>query len=437
MDGRKLIAAVVLVPLALYGGGTAYVHYKVGRQFDELKTTAAPYVTLQRGAIGVTLWNGKVAIADISIQPTGFSDVVRIEELTVEAGGPLALFGLSDRLAGSKAPDSASFAVRGLAFDLGGQLARTADKFVAQAAGTTRPMDHCGGMTFVGFAQYRKLGYEHLVTDFSTAYETDRRTGNLRVRIDGLTRDMGSFHVETEMANAAAGGSAPGGGPGRLVSMRGSYRDTSYVERFKRYCMQASGLGEPEFIEAEVAHLSDTLYDKWGTGLGPGLRDAYREFLTKPGEVRVEARPRDNFDANMLALLGPPDLVQLLDMTLSVNNDAVADLSFDVNARPAPRKAVADSAVGDEPAPGPTAAIAAAPARAERDTGDGFRPVRVAELSQYLGRDVRVQAVGAAAREGILAEVQPAAIVIERRYAGGAMTVRVPVAQIRQVEVRF
>ena len=62
---------------------------------------------------------------------------------------------------------------------------------------------------------------------------------------------------------------------------------------------------------------------------------------------------------------------------------------------------------------------------------------QIAELSQHLGRNVRVQAVGAAVREGILAEVQPAAIVIERRYAGGAMTVRVPVEQIRQVEVRF
>ena len=346
---------------------------------------------------------------------------------------------MSGRLTGSKAPDSASFAARGLAFDLGGQLAKTADKFLAQAAaaGATRPMDHCGGMSFVGFSQYRKLGYERLVTDFSTAYETDRRTGNLRVRIDGLTRDMGSFRVEAEMANAAAGEGAPAGERSRLVSMRGSYRDTSYIERLKRFCTEASGLSEPEFIETEVAHLSDSLYDKWGTGLGPGLRAAYREFLAKPGEVRVDARPRDSFDANMLALLGPPDLVQMLDMTLSVNDQAVADLSFDVNAKPAPRKAVVDNEVGDQPAAMPTAAVAAAPGRAEREVGDGFRAVKVAELSQHLGRNVRVQAVGAAVREGILAEVQPAAIVIERRYAGGAMTVRVPVEQIRQVEVRF
>lgn len=437
MDGRKLIAAVVLVPLALYGGGTAYVHHKVSNRFDELKTTAAPYATLQRGAIGVTLWNGRIAIADISVQPTGFTDVVRIGEFAVEAGGPLALFGLSRRLAGSTAPDSARFAVRGLTFDLGGQLAKTADKFLAQAATAMRPMDHCGGATFMGFAQYRKLGYESLVTDFSTDYETDRRTGNLRMQVDGLTRDMGSFRIDAELARAAPGGSAPAGERGRLVSMRGSYRDTSYVERLKRFCTEASGLSEPEFIEAEVAHLSDTLYDKWGTGLGPGLRAAYREFLAKPGEVRLEAHPRDNLDASMLALLGPPDLVQLLDMTLTVNDEAVADLSFDVNARPSPRAAVAVAAPDQAPSSVPTAMARSAPARAGQEPGDGFRAVPVAELSQHLGRQVRVQAVGAVEREGVLAEVLPAAIVVERRYRSGAMTVRVPVEQIRRVEVRF
>lgn len=437
MDGRKLIAAVVLAPLALYGGGTAYLHHKVSVRFDELKTMVAPYATLQRGGIGVTLWNGRVAIADLGIQPTGFTDVVRIEEFAVEAGDPLALFGLSDRLVGSRAPDSASFAVRGLAFDLGGQLAKTADKFLAQAAAATRPMDHCGGATFMGFAQYRKLGYDRLVTDFSTAYETDRLTGNLRVRIDGLTRDMGSFRVETELASPAAGAGAPAGGRGRLVSVRASYRDTSYIERLKRFCTEASGLSDAEFIEAEVVHLSDTLYDKWGTGLGPGLRTAYRDFLAKPGEVRLEARPRDNFDASMLALLGPPDLVQMLDLTLSVNDQAVADLNFDAEARPAPRAVATGAAADEEPAPAPTAGARVATARSGRVTGDGFRTVPVAELSQHLGRPVRVQALGTVAREGILAEVEPTAIVIERRYRSGAMTVRVPVAQIRQVEVRF
>lgn len=434
MDGRKLIAAVVLVPLVLYGGGTAYVHHKVSKQFDELKTTAAPYATLQRGAIGVTLWKGQVAIADISIQPTGFTDVVRIDEFSIEAGNPLALLGMSEPLTGSP-PDHARFAVRGLAFDLNGPMAKMADKFLAQAGGAARPMDHCGGMAETVFSQYRKLGYDRLVTDFSTAYETDRRTRNVRMQIDGQTRDMGSFRIDAELAGAAAGAAKPAGE--RLVSVRGRYRDTSYIERLKRHCTEVSGLGEAEFIEAEVAHLSDTLYDKWGTGLGPGLRAAYRDFLARPGEVRVEARPRDSFDASMLALLGPPDLVQMLDMTLSVNDVAVADLSFDVNAKPVPRKAVVDNEVGDQSAAMPTAAAPAAPVRAERDVGDGFRPVKVAELSQHLGRNVRVQAVGAAAREGILAEVQPAAIVIERRYAGGAMTVRVPVEQIRQVEVRF
>lgn len=438
MDGRKLLAAVVLVPALVYAGAKAYVYRNVSKQFDELKAMAAPYATLQRGDIGSTLWSGRIAVADITVQPTGFTDVVRIDELSLELGGPLALLRLSGRLRGQGAPDSGRFAVRGLGFDLNGQMAESLDKLMTQAATSQRPMDHCGGIAHIGPREYRKLGYDRLVNDFSVDYGIDQRAHTVRIKIEGMTRDMGSFAGDAELAEAGPGERAGKSNTPRLIALRASYRDTAYVERLKRYCMQASGLSAEAFIDAEVVHLSDTIYDQWDTGLGPGLRAAYREFLAKPGEVRVEARPRDNLDARLLALMGPQDLVQLLDVTLTVNGNAVTDLSFDANAKPAPRPVVTEAVAAAGEDPSAAAGTRPVPARAGRsEPDDGYRVVRIADLTQHLGRDVRVQAFGAVTREGILAEVQPTAIVVERRYAGGAMTVRVPVKQIRQVEVRF
>ena len=57
-----------------------------------------------------------------------------------------------------------------------------------------------------------------------------------------------------------------------------------------------------------------------------------------------------------------------------------------------------------------------APRTGTSDAADGYRAVPVTELARHIGRKVRVYVIGAAMREGVLPEVQPLEIVIERIF---------------------
>lgn len=438
LSRMRLPLALVVIPLLLYGGLKGFVHYRTTDGLDDLKSRIAPYATLQHGGIGSSLWNGRVTVGQVTLQPTGFTDVIRIDEVAIEAGSLPALLGSTWGEDGP--PEKLRVEVRGLAFDMDGPMMAALDRLLAQAAssGATPVMTHCGGIAIMGPRQYRKLGYERLVNDVSFGWVVDRRAQRVRVEFDGLTRDMGSFSGAMEMAGLPAGGKTAGEAKPRLARLRLNYRDQSYVQRAQRYCTEASGLSAEQYIDAEVEHLSATFYQTWGEGLGPGLRAAYRDFLVNPGELRFEMQPPEDFDMRMLALLTPGDILGQLNVTLVVNGDAVTDLSFDSNARPTVVRPAADTDTPIEELPPQLAARAEpAPRTGTSDAADGYRAVPVTELARHIGRKVRVHVIGAATREGVLAGVQPLEIVIERRYRGGAMSVRVPTNRIARVDALF
>lgn len=110
--------------------------------------------------------------------------------------------------------------------------------------------------------------------------------------------------------------------------------------------------------------------------------------------------------------------------TLTVNGAPVTDLSFQLKP-----KAVAKASENDRDAG------AASEERAAQKSG--YQTVRSAELAKYIGRSIRVREKRAAVREGVLAEVSPTQLTLERRYGGGAVTFNVQIKQIEKVEVLF
>jgi hypothetical protein len=440
-SGKKLLLALILLPVAAVLGIKGYIAYNTKKTLEQLTAMAAPFVSIRYQGVSSTL-GGSVSIEDVRLQPVGLTDVIPLEEIRIDTPGLGYLLSARSRLESGEYPERLQLRLRGLGLDLVSPMMSGLEQFLATAADVTgmRAMPHCGGLRYLGPRQYRQFGYETLVMDITLGYQLEKLLDRTVIKFDWITRDMASLESTITLAGGAAA-LKPGAGAAPQVSqVRAVYRDLSYMDRIKRYCAEASKISVEDYVRAETEQ-DDTAYaGSWGFVPGPGLRAAYRQFLEKPGEVVVEARPADGLDPKNLALYKPEDMIAMLNLSVQVNGTPVTDLSFRADAtREKP------AATGEQAAPQPelaaTSPPAAAPERASAAPAvpaeaPGYRSVNLATLPQHIGRELRVTAAGKM-RDGILAEVHGGNITLERPYAGGRMTFKVPLSHISKVEVLF
>jgi hypothetical protein len=214
---------------------------------------------------------------------------------------------------------------------------------------------------------------------------------------------------------------------------------------------------------------------RFGLVAGPGLRQAYRDFLIKPGELRVQGRPTPALDFATLPMLRPEEIVARLNLMMSVNGKAVTDLSV-ATARPpelpaaqSPRAPQSHASASQSAAAAPqsraaapevraTAPVAtitprppdaasvgrplpeappavATPAVPPASTTSQFRAVPAADLAQHVGKLVRIHLSQGATHEGRLLPTLDGNARLERRLQGGAITITIPLGTIESVEV--
>ena len=434
--GRTL-ASVALAVLAVYGGVKYYVYYKTRATVQRFVEQVSPFVTVEYRGISSTLANGTIQIDDLQFRPQGISDTVYLRSFVVSVGNLPALLKAARQSEDKTPPTSASVALKGLSARLDGPLLQTVDRLLttaATASGATTSVPHCGNQSQAGIGFLRRLGYEDLTLDVQMRYDARKDTNAPAVGLDVDIRDMSRVVVDMQFGGAfldiADRKKSP---PLREFTLM--YKDQSYQDRLKRFCMQAAKLTEAQYLEAEIEH--GMFFRQVGIVPGPGLRDAYREFLARPSaEVRVQAHPSEGFDPRGIRFYQPDEVLQQLSLTVVVNDKRIDDLSFSFGApvaaaAPQSQEPAAVAAERTEPA-----MRAPRAARQQNEEPDDFRAVQVADLSRYVSYTVRLQERGQQTREGVLTQVTGTAALVERRYGSGNVVIKVPLANIVKAEVR-
>jgi len=225
------------------------------------------------------------------------------------------------------------------------------------------------------------------------------------------------------------------------------YKDVGYTERLKRYCAQATGTSVEDYIKSEVSQSPEAFQQQWGFSPGPGLREAYRSFLTAPGELYVRIAPSSDFPASGMALHKPDDLLAMLNPTVKVNGQRVDDLSFNVleptqlaaQEQPVDAGTPAASAdAGSAPAPGPRPRARRAyedvPTASTRERK--YQNIAVDDLPKSVGEYVRLTVGGDHVREGSLTRVLNGVAYVEVRLAASnTIVVQIPFGNIVTAEV--
>jgi len=417
MTRWKPVVGLVLFVAAVIGGVTLYIRFQVTTALEDAITAMSPVAEMRYAGVAVTL-GGTIRIEDIEIRPRAFNDRLRVEGIAVETPGLWFLLTGTTKLREGELPEHLRATVRGLAFNLDGPMAETLDRFIAmamQSSGVT-PVSNCGDVRYFDLNAYQRLGYQSFVFDVSFGYRFEKGGGPLRITTEWRMRDLGVAAVNVEFAGASPNLNKAMGTRARLRAFDVVYQDLSFTDRLKRYCTQASGLSVEKYIESEVNRIAADYRTQWGLVPGPGLRQAYREFLTRPGEVRLQITPSVELDMQALQLFKPEDIVSMLNLSVSVNGKAVTDLSM--------------RAVSSTPTR-PTPPSPAAPASVTSE----FRAVPATDLAQYLDKTVRLHLTHGTIREGRLVQLLDGMARVERRFPGGTMTLGIPLRQIERVEV--
>jgi len=439
----KLLGVVALIVGAVYGGIKSYIYYQTRDAVQGLAKTAAPFVTIEYGGISSDLWSGAVRVERIKLSPTGINDSVRIGAAQVGAGNLRRLFRLIQRAKDRAPPELLGVALQEVRIDLNGELVRTADRFIAMAAqanpAAAASAAHCGYQSTADLAILRRLGYDALVFDAEFDYDFNKSAEMAKLvgtmKLHDMTRaafDMKLVGLQAQPADAAR--AKP-----QLREFGVVVEDLSYNERLKRFCAQAAKLSEPEYIALETGPQS-MFFRQLGITPGPGLQQAYRDYLSKPGgTIELRVRPSEDLDPSSLTLFKPTDILAMLNATLSVNGKRVQDLSFEIGPVLTAQARPDTKPDGDvkQPPSAPKSSSAPPAASAREPVADEFRVVQVADLSRYLNRHVRLHERGQSPREGTLVQVSGRVAVLERRYGTGHIVVRVPLPLVDKAEVMF
>jgi len=435
---NTLIAIPVILGVA-YGGLKFYLHHRYATALDEAIRDASPFVEIRYKDLSTTL-GGELRVEGITITPhVEYTDQFRIDAVRVVTSGLKDLLNSGQNVERGEFPRSLRLVVEGLEVPLDGFTMGYLDE--ASEAINTRIAQYvppgCGDIQHIGPRYYPDLGYDRMVADFSLGYEIDESRGVMEVDLHGATRGMASVSLRTVMTGFGSPSvqAALMNGPPTPSLMEITYRDKSYTTRVTEFCAARSELSVEAYIDKETRRDADYYAVTWGVIPSAGVLEAYRRFLKNPDEVRIVMDPGSAIDTTSLGAYRPEDLPALLGLVVYVNGEFVEDLGF----RGPPERLVRLR----------ESMLRSGPVRAEEQVVDGseasteprpvrrYHTVRVRELSEHVGRRVRVHTTRGVVREGRLSGVKDGRIVAKTLTHGGSMEYIVPVRQAKRVEVYY
>ncbi|HEX9627982.1 MAG TPA: hypothetical protein VGA00_13670 [Acidiferrobacterales bacterium] len=428
-----------------YAGFKLYLYHQVKQAVDNMVFALSPYAHVQYGGITSGV-DGTLGVEKLRVEPRGVADVMTIDSVEIKTPGLMFLLRGWKVQETRELPESLSLIVRGAELGTDGALMRA--MFGAMGDDAAGVLHHCGEHRALGIAELRKLGYHAVRMDARVGYEYVGARN--RSFAEWTVHDMWNMKLDMEATGVSRRLFEMDDADAYLASVSLSYRDLALTQRVTAMCAEAAGVNAEQYIEAQLA-LDDAGFQRaWGFVPGPGMREAYRRFLVQPGEIRVQVRPDKDTNFEGLRFYKAQDAFEMLNPLVSVNGEVVSDLSFQHKpqlaaraaapvpaAAPRPRPAEADAAAdadapsGTEPPPQRLAAVASKPSRS------GYAPVAPAELARHLGRKVRLHVGGGLVREGKLVDLQNGVAIVERRYDGALITLKVRLVEIERAEAYF
>lgn len=437
MRKLKIFFLVLLVIAGLaYAGIKAYLYHSLKSEMDQLAGQFSLFGQLEYGGLSSSI-SGSLSVHDLKLRVHGMDDEARIKSIRYQTPNLWYLLQDSKQLENGRIPERLNLDIEGLTLNLFGEFTDRLEEVISQLNIQLHGINPlCGGRLFFGPSELRDMGYEEITTDMQIGYRFDAPNARLILDIASNTRDMAAVSLQgiingindTSFVSLIQPGSQL-----RLDRVTVNYTDKSYTRRQVDFCARLSKLEVNEYIEAEANQKPGYYGYLWGIVPGPGLRQAYRVFLSYPGQIDLSFELPEAVTPETVALFKPEDIPGLLNLKLSINGDPVTDLRFSFYQRQQLGVSSKIENLFTQPGSAPTSQ----PSREKKIVhyATSYHVVPVSDLKKYVGEEVRLQTRSGQARLGFLTDISSKVAQVEQRVHGGKFTMQVPVSSITSAEV--
>jgi hypothetical protein len=442
---RNIAIAILLVILALAGAINSYIHYQFKSNIDHALTSIQAIAHIKYREISTSPFSAEVKLENVQISSPFLPDEITLGDLTFETPGFLYLLAGPKNISKGELPEHFGFSIKDFYFDLHSETADLLNNLVKRlqplyAAERTI----CAGKSIFGPADYKEMGYSRLLSNLRIAYDFNKQNGTLHLSLAANTQNMADIKGDINFSNVrniTATKFVQGNMP-KLTSAEISYNDKTYTPRVIKYCADLSEMKKEEYIDAEVTQSDNYFYMLWGFAPGKGLREAYKDFLSKPDVVTLTINPGKNFDANTASTLPLQELISSLNVRLKINGLLVKNLSYtkatdefteNFKQQFAAKLDLNSLLRGEqvkvpEPAKEPVASANSLAA---------YHPIEVADLAKHIGSFVQITTDNGNERNGKLIRMDSFNFYVEQKVSGGKFTMTIPKEKIKTVKAYF
>ena len=441
---HKLKIILIALPIALVlivGGLWAYLWYSTKQQVDQLVAAAKPFADISYREIAISP-AGSVGVNRVQIIINALNDSVRVGSIRLKAPNLLALLDIRSALSAGRLPAALTLALEQIEVSLDGGLLGASDATPAQRSpfGDLDALG-CGPTHSLGGAEWREMGYSNLISNIEIGYRLNPAQNGIELQIDSDTRDWAAINLMLGLTTPSARPSildlATTATP-KLTQFTAMVRDGGFNQRRNDYCAKKAGKPVETYI-AEHARLVVERLQANGIYLGPGLIEAYRNYLAVGSQVALTLTPPVPIDPREFQFYKPDDVIKLMGLALKVNDKPVSDLSINW-ASDKIAKALATKPVAESPE------AATEPSRTERTPSSAaeptiiqksFHPIALNELSRYIGATAKVKTANGARYNARIEAIVDGMVNITIRKPSGTATLSLRRNEITEVEVLY
>ena len=452
---KTVILIIVTAPLLIYLGIKGYAYYAIKTQLDDMVRTVSPFAEISYGGIGSSL-NGVIRVEHIRILPNAVPEAIRIDAAELHTPGLWFMLKDFDSRWRRGLPERLGAAIRGLHLELDGPImAKLVSPSEDLPRGGTKPQKPqadglaCSWRALLTAEAVRELGYTTLTYDLELLMTLPSNSDELVLRFDTRTHDLQHLYLETRLAGVVAALASGDTGSLRMRTLSLRYGlDPRYVRKAVSQCAKARELRVDTLLE-RLAEQDDAAYmADLGFVPGPGIRRALVSLFSHPREIRISARPPWAVDLGTLDRYRVQDLPGRLNLTVSLDQDEIADLSFKTPSLREKRNRTDVAALpsaSSHATPAPTSAPMPTPKAHSKNrrggetimrNGVSYQRVDKEQLPELVGRDIWVLTRKGMERQGRVVKVEDGTVWLTLRMRGGSMTTSVALAETEQLGLR-
>lgn len=447
---RNILIAVLLVLVASVAALDAYINHQFKSSVDQALQSAKVFAHIKYKALSTSPFYGEVKLTDVRVSAPFFPEEYLLGNITLETPGLSFMLGGTSALEQGELPTQLALNIDDTSFNLSGETADLLDNLVKRLqpiyAGTNAKGESertiCGGKTIFGPSEYKELGYSSLISKLRLSYRFDENTKLLNIRMLGETQNLARLNVSFSLSGINTLSSAGLPGNIQLSHAQISYEDKTYIPRVIKYCAGLDKTKKADFINAEANESEHYFYKLWGFAPGPGLREAYKDFLSRPELMMLTMTPDKKFAPAAIVNMTAEDVLQALKVKLKINGLLVTDLSFKLPPesfskmfnQQLSRDMHFDALLRGEkikvpePIKKPVIIEAAKPK---------YYKISTDEAKKHVGAFVKITTQSGKQRNGRLIKIDDVHFFVQKKINGGDFTMNVKRSDIKVIEAYF